>query len=507
VRPKKNWDEVCKEYVIEVKTSDELGSGTDLDVQVTLVGKSGECEVVLKEHPHNPARLEAEEPGKDFFETSGVDRFIISVPISQGLGDVITKIKLQLLSSAPAWDKRSGAKALSEGLLKGVAMVTGDKWNPQYIKVIDYEKVDGRSEYFFDCANASLGRSSKPLEFFPTQPVEKIPDNSKAATEEHEFIHIHDTNDPAVEKPEPKGFFGFSKKKEQKEKSPKEKDSSSKQEPKESAAKDIANAAGPADAVADSEEGAEHLCDENDEDPDSAETVPKVILKIPSPDEKKTIEKGLYRVYVQISEGRDLVGKKENLMAEPVFQVSACGQKELTRNKKKKCRSLFVNQLFIFDFEQKELFDMDLAKIQISYLDGGSLFSTLLGAYEFDMSIIYHQDKHEISNVWVALLDASGESLDIKGFVKLSIAVVGENDELPVHNDDDDEEEDNMDMTQCLMPPNMETKKQSLTVVCLKGEGFPKLSDRQMQFFAEASFGSKRARTKKDENRLFPEWN
>ena len=150
---------------------------------------------------------------------------------------------------------------------------------------------------------------------------------------------------------------------------------------------------------------------------------------------------------------------------------------------------------------------MDLAKIQISYLDGGSLFSTLLGAYEFDMSIIYHQDKHEIANVWVALLDASGESLDIKGFVKLSIAVVGENDELPVHNDDDDDEEDNMDMTRCLMPPNMETKKQSLTVICLKGEGFPKLSDRNMQFFAEASFGSKRARTNKDENRLLPEWN
>ena len=57
------------------------------------------------------------------------------------------------------------------------------------------------------------------------------------------------------------------------------------------------------------------------------------------------------------------------------------------------------------------------------------------------------------------------------------------------------------------MPPNMETKKQSLTVICLKGEGFPKLSDRNMQFFAEASFGSKRARTNKDENRLLPEWN
>ena len=47
------------------------------DAAGRIVGKSGECVVVLKEHPLNPARLEAEEPGKDFFETSGVDRFII----------------------------------------------------------------------------------------------------------------------------------------------------------------------------------------------------------------------------------------------------------------------------------------------------------------------------------------------------------------------------------------------------------------------------------------------
>jgi hypothetical protein len=507
VRPKKNWDEKCKEFVIEVKTSDEMGAGTDLDVEVTLVGKTGECVVVLKEHPLNPARLEAEEPGKDFFETSGVDRFVVSIPLAKGLGDEITKIKVKLLDSAPAWDKRPvlSTKGFKESLQQGIAIVTRDKWNPQYVKVIDYEKLDGRCEYYFDCANSSMGRG-KQLEFFPSQPMLKIPDNSKVATEEHEFVHIHDTNDPAVEKPEPKGFFGFSKKKEEEVgKAGQAKDSSSKPVSKESPAKD----ADAKEAVpkAEAEEGDDHFGDENDADPDAAETVPKAILKIPTQDEKKPIERGPYRVYIQISEGRDLVGKKENLMAEPVFQVSACGQKELTRNKKKKCRSLFVNQLFIFDFEQKELFDMDLAKIQISYLDGGSLFSTLLGSYEFDMSIIYHQNKHEISNVWVALLDASGESLDIKGFVKLSIAVVGENDELPVHNDDEDDEEDSMDMTQCLMPPNLESKKHSLTVVCLKGEGFPQLSDRKMQFFAEACFASKIARTNKDDNRLFPEWN
>jgi hypothetical protein len=481
VRPKKNWDQKAKEYLIEVKTRDKSFSGTNLDVEVTIVGKTDKCVVVLKEDPKpNHTYVEAVKPGnKKKFERSGVDRFLISVPTSLGIGDEIKSIKVRLLSSS--------------------LFTVNDEWNPEYIKVVDYERLDGDCEYYFNCGTASFGKTSGQHEFFPTVKAEKIPENPEPATEEHDFIHIHDSNDPAVPKPKPEIFSILSNGKKNPEKD------GSKSSSKEPAEKD-----GPKDSSEDkavSEEPGDGLEHETDEDPDVKEHAPKVILKNPFTDKKKIIEKGAYRVYVQISEARDLVGKKENLMAEPVFQVSACGQKEFTRNKGKKCRSLFVNQLFIFDFEQKELFDMDLAKIQISYFDGGSLFSTLLGSYEFDMSIIYYQDKHEIANIWVALLDASGESLDIKGFVKLSIAVVGEEDELPVHNDDDEDEEASMDMTQCLMPPNLETKKNSLTVVCLKGEGFPQLSCSKMEFFAEAAFGAKRARSMKDTNKCFPQWN
>jgi len=201
--------------LIEVKTRDEIGSGTDLDVEVTIVGKSGECVVVLKEHPSNPARLEAEEPGKDFFETSGVDRFFISVPTSRGLGDEIRKIKVRLMSSSADWDKTSAMKSLAAGATSILATVIRDRWNPEYIKVVDYEKLDGNCEYFFNCNTDSFGKATSAKEYFPTPKVEKIPENPEPATEEHDFIHIHDSNDPAVPKPEPKGFFGFSKKKEE----------------------------------------------------------------------------------------------------------------------------------------------------------------------------------------------------------------------------------------------------------------------------------------------------
>jgi len=51
------------------------------------------------------------------------------------------------------------------------------------------------------------------LEWNPSEPIERAPDYKQPFTEEHDFLHIHNTADPMVPKAEPKGFFGFSKKK------------------------------------------------------------------------------------------------------------------------------------------------------------------------------------------------------------------------------------------------------------------------------------------------------
>lgn len=56
--------------------------------------------------------------------------------------------------------------------------------------------------------------------------------------------------------------------------------------------------------------------------------------------------------------------------------------------------------------------------------------------------------------------DPKGESSEIMAFLKLSVCVAGEGDELPVHDDDEDDEGENtMEMTKCLMPPSLEQEK------------------------------------------------
>ena len=46
----------------------------------------------------------------------------------------------------------------------------------------------------------------------------------------------------------------------------------------------------------------------------------------------------------------------------PYTPPQTCGKKEHTK-RKKKCQACLLNQLFIFDFEQKDTYDMDLEKV------------------------------------------------------------------------------------------------------------------------------------------------
>jgi hypothetical protein len=119
-------------------------------------------------------------------------------------------------------------------------------------------------------------------------------------------------------------------------------------------------------------------------------------------------------------------------------------------------------------------YDMDLEKVNIMLGHCKGFTDEPVGVFELDASVIYHQKNHELANCWIAMSDPKGESSDIMAFLKLSVAVIGEGDELPVHDDDEDDEgENSMEMTKCLMPPSLEQEKRCWQVSCIKAEGLP----------------------------------
>jgi hypothetical protein len=92
--------------------------------------------------------------------------------------------------------------------------------------------------------------------------------------------------------------------------------------------------------------------DDDDEDEKSAER-----LELKAPENPPSIKKGPYRIYVHLHEARDMRScsdpAKRHKFPEPVFTVRTCGKKEHTK-RKKKCQACLLNQLFVFDFEQKD---------------------------------------------------------------------------------------------------------------------------------------------------------
>jgi hypothetical protein len=117
---------------------------------------------------------------------------------------------------------------------------------------------------------------------------------------------------------------------------------------------------------------------------------------------------------------------------------------------------------------------MDLEKVNIMLGHCKGFTDEPVGVFELDASVIYHQKNHELANCWIAMSDPKGESSDIMAFLKLSVAVIGEGDELPVHDDDEDDEgENSMEMTRCLMPPSLEQEKRCWQISCIKAEGLP----------------------------------
>jgi len=246
-------------------------------------------------------------------------------------------------------------------------------------------------------------------------------------------------------------------------------------------------------------------------------------FELKAPENPPAIKRGPYRVYVHLHEARDMRSSsdpaKRHKFPEPVFTVLTCGKKEHTK-RKKKCQACLLNQLFIFDFEQKDTYDMDLEKVTVQLSNSKGFTDDLVAVFELDMSIIYHQDKHELANCWIAMSDPKGESSEIMAFLKLSVAVIGEGDELPAHDDDEDDEgENSMEMTKCLMPPALEQEKRCWQIVALKAAGLPhqeglKLGGlstlRHMNFFVLSSFGGLKCRTAtfkgKKEQELNPFW-
>ncbi|MES1914224.1 MAG: hypothetical protein MHM6MM_006322, partial [Cercozoa sp. M6MM] len=175
------------------------------------------------------------------------------------------------------------------------------------------------------------------------------------------------------------------------------------------------------------------------------------------------LKNGDHIVQVHVIEGRELRGLGRGDMSDPCVKVEVLDKKRSTRIHKRQANAYF-DEVLVFEFAGLTVTELQQAKIKITTVDANTLLrDSEIGSFEFDVSSVYFQEGHEIYRQWVALSDTRGKREGVQGYLRVSVTVLGPEDEQISHDDEVFDEEEG-EMLCVLMPPEVEQDPHLLTV-------------------------------------------
>ncbi|XP_011601595.2 myoferlin isoform X1 [Takifugu rubripes] len=224
-----------------------------------------------------------------------------------------------------------------------------------------------------------------------------------------------------------------------------------------------------------------------------------------------------FQIRVRVIEGRQLPGNN----IKPVVKVSTCGQTHRTRIRRG--NNPFFDEMFFYNVNMlpSELFD---ESIILRVYDSFSLRAdSLMGEFKLDVGYIFDEPGHAIMRKWLLLSDADDSSSGARGYLKVSIIVLGTGDEPPTERRDVTEEQDDIE-SNLLVPAGVSMRSATITLKVYRAEDVPQMDDAFLQTvkqvfggdvdkknlvdpYVELSFAGKKLCTKIIEKNANPEWN
>uniref|UniRef100_A0A674AYD1 Myoferlin n=1 Tax=Salmo trutta TaxID=8032 RepID=A0A674AYD1_SALTR len=217
-----------------------------------------------------------------------------------------------------------------------------------------------------------------------------------------------------------------------------------------------------------------------------------------------------FQIRVRVLEGRQLPGNN----IKPVVKVNVCGQTHRTRIKRG--NNPFFDEMFFYNVNMlpSDLFDQHVS-IRV--------FPIFLCFPQVDVGFIYDEPAHSVMRKWLLLNDPDESSSGARGYLKVSMFIVGAGDESLVEkrdiNDDQDDIESNL-----LLPAGVTLRWVTLSLKVFRAEDIPQMDDAFVQSlkgmfgvdgdkknlvdpFVEAHFAGKKLCTQVIEKNANPEWN
>lgn len=103
-------------------------------------------------------------------------------------------------------------------------------------------------------------------------------------------------------------------------------------------------------------------------------------------------------------------------------------QKKRTKYKEKTLSPIW-NETFIMELKGMKKSELEEGVIKFSVYDRGRIRDSYLGSYELDITSIYFSLYHQLSEIWLALTDLTDEREGCLGYLKVSLELLGPDDE------------------------------------------------------------------------------
>ncbi|XP_070804868.1 LOW QUALITY PROTEIN: dysferlin [Pituophis catenifer annectens] len=224
-----------------------------------------------------------------------------------------------------------------------------------------------------------------------------------------------------------------------------------------------------------------------------------------------------FQIRVRVIEGRQLSGV--NLKS--VVKVTAVGQTKRTRIRKG--NGPFFDETFFFNvFESAvELFDQP---IFLTVVDSRSLRTdSVIGEFRVDVGTIYAEPRHCFLRKWLLLSDPEDFSAGARGYLKVSLYVLGPGDEAPMEKKEAAEEKEDIEGN-VFKPPGVALRGAHFSLKIYRAEDLPQMDDAVMDSvkqifgfesnkknlvdpFVEVTFAGKTLCSKIVEKNANPQWN
>ncbi|XP_077992044.1 myoferlin-like isoform X14 [Glandiceps talaboti] len=175
-----------------------------------------------------------------------------------------------------------------------------------------------------------------------------------------------------------------------------------------------------------------------------------------------------FQVRVKVWDARQLQGANIH----PVAKVTVSNQTKMTRVKHSTNTPVW-QEIFFYNFHMSpaELFD---EVILVQVFNSRKLRSdALIGSFNFDVGMVYEQEDHCFLNKWLLLTGTDEAQAGVKGYIKISICVLGAGDEAPTFKKsqgDNDDIESNL-----LRPAGVQLRKGTFILRAYRAEDIPQM--------------------------------